>query len=145
MTSTSPIHNQQGFTLVELLVAIVIMTIGVLTTLSMISTAMKANTTSNRLTTKTSLAQQVAEGLLSKKIDDAIYTTSQAYPKYYDFELNNISEVVKKITIDKANYIAIFSTLVNTPAANITTITIEIKTDPPDGNPLTLTCFKRTI
>jgi hypothetical protein len=104
---------------------------------------MKANATSNRLTAKTSLAQQVAEDLLSKKIDDAIYTSSTPAAAY-DFNLSTAA-VDDAVIAGAGTYHATYATLINTPGTNITTITITITTVPTDGNPLTLTCYKRTI
>ena len=66
MTPATPIQNRQGFTLVELMVSILIMVVGILATLSLISVSMKANTHANQLTTKTALAQQIMEDLLSR-------------------------------------------------------------------------------
>lgn len=81
MTSLRPpIQDLCGFTLVEVLMAMLIMAVGVIATLSLISASMKANTTSNRLTTKTALAQQMAEDLLSRKIIDPAATGSSDYP-----------------------------------------------------------------
>lgn len=142
MTSVRFLHNRQGFTMVEMLIAIVIMTIGVITTLSMISTAMKANTISNRLSAKTSLAQQVAEEMLSRKIDDPIITTTSPATVY---DLDNFL-AGNDIVIDGAGtFHATYSTVINTPSANVTQIIITITTVPNDGNPLSITCYKRTI
>jgi prepilin-type N-terminal cleavage/methylation domain-containing protein len=62
--------GRNGFTLLELLIAVSLLAIGLLAVASMQSVAMNANMVSNRLTVATTLAQQVAEDMLSWNISD---------------------------------------------------------------------------
>lgn len=142
MKTKSPLQNQCGFTLVEMLVAFLLMTIGVITTLSMITTAIQSNSIANKLTTKASLAQQVMEDLLSKKIDDDFFASS-ATNAVYDLEPaspgNNI------IINGAGTFHAEYSTLINTPQADITELVITITSVPADSKPFSITCYKRTL
>src|SRR5665647_1100384 len=99
MTTVPPLHNQQGFTMIEMLIAMLIMTVGVLTTLTMISASMKANTSSNRLTTKTELAQQMVEDLLSMKVDEVVSICPSTLT---DYNLNMTGPVT-----GNANYLTV--------------------------------------
>jgi len=62
--------GRNGFTLLELLIAVSLLAIGLLATASMQSVALNANMVSNRLTVATALAQEVAEDMLSWNITD---------------------------------------------------------------------------
>lgn len=63
--------GKNGFTLLELLVAVSLLAIGLLAVVSMQTVALNANVVSNRLTVATALAQQVAEDMLSLNISDS--------------------------------------------------------------------------
>lgn len=62
--------NQNGFTLVELLVAILLMTVGIFAVIAMQTTSMKANSIAMRLSVASSLAQEALEDILSRSVDD---------------------------------------------------------------------------
>lgn len=70
MRTTRTRKGQNGFTLLELLIAVSLLAIGLLAVVSMQTVAMNANMVSNRLTVATTLAQQVAEDMLSWNISD---------------------------------------------------------------------------
>lgn len=148
MERKQPLHNQRGFTLVEMLVAILLMTVGVITTLSLITTAIKSDSTANRLTAKASLAQQVMEDLLSRRIDDPDITSSVTKISNLNSTGSNNDIVIQGAGTFHAKY----STSINTPPdpnntteTNITQIVITITSVPDDHNPFTITCYKRAI
>jgi prepilin-type N-terminal cleavage/methylation domain-containing protein len=73
------IKKQKGFTLLELLIAMMLLAIGLLATASMQGTAIHANSLANRLSVATTLAQQVAEEFTSlSKTDTRLRTASGA-------------------------------------------------------------------
>jgi type IV pilus assembly protein PilV len=144
MTSDSAIQNRHGFTLVELLVALLIMAIGIIATLGLISASMNANTHANILTTKTALAQQVTEDLLSVSPDNQPeLRTSTANTVYRLDRVKGTDD----ITFEGAGtFHAVFSTVINTPMENVTQILITVSMtspilDPPDP-PLKITVYR---
>ncbi len=76
--------NRNGFTLLELLVAISIIAIGLLAAASMQGVAANANTVANRVSVGSSLAQQVAEDLLSSSSTGTVLTTNGTYDYMLD-------------------------------------------------------------
>jgi type IV pilus modification protein PilV len=69
---------QAGFTLVELLVAIVVLAIGLLGLVQLQVTAIKTNSQSMTSTASKSLAQKVVEEFAALPLDDPIFTDGQA-------------------------------------------------------------------
>jgi prepilin-type N-terminal cleavage/methylation domain-containing protein len=63
--------NQNGFTLIEALVAMVVLTIGILSLYTMQVTAVNGNTTANRLSVATTVATNCYERLWSIPYNDA--------------------------------------------------------------------------
>lgn len=97
--------------MIELLVAILIMLIGIIATLSLVSTSMKTNTRANQLTTKTALGQQMMEDLLSLKdlpVEDP--------PATYPYNLN-ITDSDSLIAAGAGTYSATYATTQIEPAA----------------------------
>lgn len=66
-----PLRNNQGFTLIEVLIALTLMTIAIFAVIGMQSVAMTANSTANQLTVATSLGQQVLEDVMSWSSSDS--------------------------------------------------------------------------
>lgn len=65
------IINQNGFTLIEVLVAMAVLTIGILSLYTMQVSAINGNATANRLTIATTAASDCYERLLNVPFDDA--------------------------------------------------------------------------
>lgn len=74
--------SERGFSLVELLIAITILAIGLLAVAGMQSTAINSNAWANRLSTATSLAQEVMEDILAKDATDAIFSADSTLVVY---------------------------------------------------------------
>ena len=70
LSKTMPVR-ENGFTLIEILVAIVILTVGLLAVAKMQVSAIQGNYFSNSATTALNLAQQKMEDLLSKSFTHA--------------------------------------------------------------------------
>lgn len=134
------LHSSAGFSLVEMMVAILLLVVGVLAALSMISVAIDSNRKGNRLSVKTALGQQVMEELLSRKVDNPAITTTASNA----YDLNGVNTAGNDITIQGGGtFRAAFDTTIDAPVTGVTTIRITITSVPEDGNPLTLTCYKR--
>jgi type IV pilus assembly protein PilV len=68
-----PKQNQAGFTLVELLVAVVILAVGLLGLAQMQVTAIKTNSQSATSTAATAIAQKVVEEIAAMSSDDPMF------------------------------------------------------------------------
>jgi Tfp pilus assembly protein PilV len=77
------LKNQQGFTLVELLVAVSLIIIGIFAVLGMQLAAMRADSHAHQLSVATSMAQQVLEDIMSYDSTDSRVTGSNGGPFSY--------------------------------------------------------------
>jgi prepilin-type N-terminal cleavage/methylation domain-containing protein len=68
----SPLNNEQGYSLIELLVGLVIFTIATMAILTMVITAIRGNTKSQTMTEARLLAQEKLETLLNTPVDTLI-------------------------------------------------------------------------
>ena len=137
-----PLKSQKGFTLVELLVAILLMTVGIFAVIAMQTTSMKANSIAMKLSVATSLAQEALEDILSwppntpnllKMVKDEPY------------DLNPADSTVDTVTIPGAGtYTATYDTTLG-PAPGIpegiTGVTVTVTGG---GRTVKVTGFKRT-
>jgi type IV pilus assembly protein PilV len=119
--------SRNGFTLLELLIAVSLLAIGLLAVVSMQSVAMNANMVSNRLTVATTLAQQVAEDMLSWNISDprlnspGIPMPAAAAPNYIFINPSTGASMGTQIYIPGAGtYSARYSTTPNFPVNGTT-------------------------
>jgi prepilin-type N-terminal cleavage/methylation domain-containing protein len=60
----------EGFTLIEVMIAITILSMGILAVTNMQMASMRVNISSNKLTTATMIAQSLIEEIMSLKFDD---------------------------------------------------------------------------
>ncbi len=136
------LRTQHGFTMVEMLIAILLMTVGLLAVLTMQDVAINANSISMRLTVATSLAQEVLEDILSWKFDDPRITTTAANV-VYKWPPNSSAP---SISVPGAgSYSATYTTTVG-PATGIPDgITRIVVTVTGGGRSVTVTGFKRTV
>jgi type IV pilus assembly protein PilV len=72
-------RNQDGFTLLELLVAISIIAVGLLAAASMQGVAINSDSVANRVSVGSSLAQQVAEDLISSSSTGTVLNTNGTF------------------------------------------------------------------
>jgi type IV pilus assembly protein PilV len=107
------IGNDKGFTLIEVLVAMVILSIGLLGTAALITGIINGNKVSNRISTATTCAQDKMEeirrlGYLGMPTSDT--TTTEPYNSITNYSL------YKRITF----------TDVDNPAAGMKTVTVTV-------------------
>jgi len=140
MTLTSPHHNRRGYSLVEVMVAMLIMTVGMSSSLSMIIASMKANTHAKQLTAKNALAQLMVEDLLSMSSSGV---TGVCPSTLTDYNLN-----MTGTASGAANYLTItgsgtFNAKCSSNSASTPlSISINVYTVPNDGSPLTMTIYR---
>lgn len=128
------VANQKGFTLVELLVAILLMTVGIFAVIAMQTTSMNANSIAMRLSVATSLAQEVLEDIASWPPNDPRLTPTGIY----DLDPESKSDTK---TIDGTTYEARYTT-----AAGPTAGVIEVRvTVTGGGRSVAITGYKRIV
>ncbi len=97
--------NNSGFTLIEVMIAMVILTIGLLGTAALITEIIRGNQISNRVTTATTLAQDKMEEIKGSGYDSAAdetdnYNTIDDYPLYKrDVVVVPLGTGMKEITV----------------------------------------------
>lgn len=100
--SVAVIKNNQGFTLIEALIAMVVLAVGILGVNAMQISSISGNTTANKLTESSTLAGNSYERLLGVSYDDA--TMDPALNPHSDAELTglqlpeHVSSVVWNVT-----------------------------------------------
>ncbi|MBU4259360.1 MAG: prepilin-type N-terminal cleavage/methylation domain-containing protein [Proteobacteria bacterium] len=100
-------QNNKGFTLIEVLVAMVILTVGLLGTAALITGIIKGNKVSNRITTATVLAQDKIEeikgagyaGADAKAGTEDIITNFPLYKRITGVANDDPAAGMKKITV----------------------------------------------
>lgn len=123
------LSNEKGFTLVELMIALVILAVGLLAMAGMQIEAIRGNKFSGRLAYMTATAQEVMEGFMARSGDDAIFNST----------VSNVA--AKTITAQGVGTVnATYSINVDTPVTNVVTITVTVTAG---GRTISLTSFKR--
>ena len=142
-------RNQKGFTLLEILVAMSLMTIGIFAVIGMQSVAMNANKYANQLSVATSLGQQVLEDILSWEASDSRINPTPASDGAFVYNPDPANPANTYITIAGAGtYTTTCARTLGTSANGIpigvVRITVTI-TYANDSKNVTLTGFKRLV
>lgn len=82
--------NNQGFTLIEALMAMFVLAIGILAVNTMQISSMRGNATANKLTATSTLAGNIYERLLSVSYDDSTMNTNSNANPHDDTEINGL-------------------------------------------------------
>lgn len=141
--------TQNGFSLLELLIAISLLTIGLLAVTSMQGVAINSNSLANRLSVAASLSQEIAEELLSREMTDPLLNTA-SINAVYDLDPNSEAN---SISIPGAGtYAATFSitpnALINGTSLVGTSridITVNYMTENGTARAVIYTTYKRVI
>ncbi|CAG0941330.1 hypothetical protein ANRL1_00500 [Anaerolineae bacterium] len=136
-TTGTPLKNQHGFTLVEMLVAILLMTVGIFALVGMQTVSMNANSISMKLSVATSLAQEVLEDIVSWRPNDSRLTT--AGPQTYDLDPK---PTATSITIQGAGTYS--ATYITTAGPTDGTVRVTVTVTGGDRS-VTITGLKRTV
>jgi len=136
--------RNKGFTLLEVLVAVMIFSVGLLAVASMQTNAIAGNSFSQRHTTATAVAQGALENVMALDSGNPIFDVPAANAP---FDLDPQTAGVNPLTVDGGTYTATITIQPNTPVPNVATITVNILgPGTPQGGtlPFSVTNFKRT-
>jgi len=131
---------QKGFTLIELMIALTIFAIGLLSVAGMQITAIKANASSNTLSVAGAVAQRVTEEILSNDSTDPFFQSPQADAV---FDLDPDTAATTLDVAGAGTYSATYTLTTNVPVDNVSRIVVVV--NGPNGRTATLTSFKRAI
>ncbi len=126
-------RSQKGVTLIELLIAITVLSVGLLSIAGMQVTALHANSRAYNLSLSTSLAQGVLEEFLARDSSDSLVTTATA------------ADTAWPLPSSVTDYGATYTVATNTPVNGVSKITITVSGSGHYAIPsVTLVGFKKT-
>lgn len=126
-------QSNEGFTLIEVLVALSIFAVGLLALAGMQVTAMQGGTTSQRITAAVALADGIVENIQARDASDAMFDSNvsagTAWPEALAIE----------------GYSATYSVAVNTPVTGVAQCTVDVSNDAFGGSTVSRVTIKRTF
>jgi type IV pilus assembly protein PilV len=137
---------QSGFTLLELLIALTIFAIGLLSIAGMQVTAIQANSSANTLSVTGAVAQKAMEEILSQD-GTALFFSTAATDAVWDLDL---TEAATTLNLDGAGeYSATYTVTPDTPTNNVTRVIVTVtgsgKAFGGGQRSVSLTSYKRAI
>jgi len=145
------IKSEKGFSLVELLVAVVMLAVGLLAVAGMQSMAINKNAYANRYSTATALAQEVMEDFLAREPSSAIFQTDVGLgppnPSATNYDLDPDTAVTSNsVNVTGAGtFTVLYSIDADNPVANVARITVTVTTTIGGGQTVTLISYKRSL
>jgi prepilin-type N-terminal cleavage/methylation domain-containing protein len=141
-------HN--GFTLVELIIAMALLVIGILAVISMQAVSLKSNTLAHQLSVATQLAQQALEDIMALDPGDPTINTAGTYA-YSRFVVNPSASPVSytnTLTLHGAgtytvNYTTTIGNSTNGIPTGVTRVVAVVSFT--NGQTVSITGFKRTV
>ncbi len=130
--------SDKGFSLLELLVAIFILSVGLLATATVLVTGIDSNRLAQMVTVESGLAYSVLDELMARDESDPIFDTTQSNVTY---DLDTDSGATTR-TVQGVTYSATYSITANTPVVGVARIDVTVTGG---GRTVTLTSFKRSI
>lgn len=138
--------KNKGFSLVELLVAITLLTVGVLAMLQMQIVAIQSNSQANRLSVATGLAQEVMDDIQSWDVNNppvsGVFTPSAPdYTTTGIYDRLNFNNVAKSVSVQSAGtFTATYTITLVQPDLTAAFISVTVNGG---GKTITLTGLKR--
>ena len=123
-------QHDRGFTLIEVLVAITILSVGLLAVASMQANAIRSNSLAERVTVITAVAQGAMEDLMARADSDPIFKAT-ANNVLYDTRV-----------IQGTTYTSSYTITPNTPVTSVARVDMTVGGG---GRTMTLTSYKRSL
>lgn len=135
--------SESGFTLLELLVAITILAIGLMATVTMQATSIRVNGFAQRTTSSSAVARAAMDELTSRPGADAIFQAAQAN-MVFDLDLQSAAttRTVQGITYSARLTITPNAVIGGAPVTNLSRIDLTITGA---DRTVTFTQFKRAV
>jgi len=116
-----PLHTQHGFTLIEMLIAIVVLAIGMLGLARMTMATISVHTATERLARASALLQDSMERIKQAGYGGATPgTVTDAYGALSSYSTSGGT------TFNYSSYKRVISIVANTPATNMKTVTVTV-------------------
>ncbi|BCR04637.1 hypothetical protein DESUT3_17060 [Desulfuromonas versatilis] len=129
-----PGKGQKGFTLVELLIALTIFAIGLLSLAGMQVTAIQTNSSASSLSAATALAQGVMEEILALDVNHPLIRTNAADATWWSDRV---------VDGGGGSYDATYDVVRDAPVVGVSTITVTVSNNL--GRTINLTGYRRYV
>jgi len=130
--------DQKGFTLLELLVAMSILTVGLLGLASMMTSGIGSGRFAHTVAVEGSVGSLAVEELTSRDGDDPVFASTVAGATY---DLDPDSAATTRV-VNGRTYSATYSVTPNSPVTGVAAVSVSITSG---GRTVTLNAFKSTI
>lgn len=130
--------REEGFSLLELLIAMSILAFGLLGTATMLSMGMGSDRFAHRVTVESSLASSVAEELLGRAPSDSIFSSSVS-GAVYDLDTGSIATTR---TVQGRTYSATYSITPSSPVLGTSRVEVTVSSG---ARSTTLSFLKGTL
>lgn len=130
--------GQQGYTLVEVLIAMTIFAVGLLSLAGMQVTAIQTNSTANTSTAATALAQGIMEQILTWQQSDPRLSADTSAAVDWDFGGGQTTRFIN----GAGSYRATYSVDADAPVTNVSTVTVTVTGA---GRQIVLTGYKQYV
>ncbi len=139
LTGCNRFRGEEGFSLLELIIAISMLAIGLVAAASTLSTGIGSNRMAQRVTVETNLAYSVLDEFLAKDNNDGLFDSDSTGTPAYDLDTGNgaTTRVVNGVT-----YSAVYSITVDSPVPGVALVSVTVTGG---GRTVTLSTLKRSI
>lgn len=145
------INDEKGFTLVELLIALAILSVGLLALAGMQVSAITGNKSASRLSAMTAVAQGVMENIMSRPASDSFFGSGPTANTAVATNATNCdidpSALVGSNTFNMqavGTLTATYSIVRNNPVTNVAMITVTV-TVPAAAKTISIVNYKRVL
>ena len=136
---TEILSKEDGFSLLELVVAVSILAIGLVAAATTLSTGIGTNRLAQRVTVETNLAYSVLDEFLAKNSGDVLFDTDTANPVAYDLDTGSLLAVR---VVNGVTYSATYSIDADNPVPGVAKVSVTVTGG---TRSITLSTIKRAI